>query len=44
MNGEEKIWIDCRKCGDTVEVPGGRVWCYQCSEESAPRPLHISEE
>ena len=27
----EKEWIDCKKCGDCVEVPKGRLTCYQCN-------------
>ena len=28
--------ITCRKCGDEVEMPKGKTWCWQCIEESAP--------
>lgn len=28
--------ITCRKCGDEVEMPPGKTWCWQCIEESEP--------
>ena len=27
-----KECIDCKKCGDSVVVPKGRVYCFQCKE------------
>lgn len=26
--------IECKKCGDEVEVSEGKIWCLQCSDES----------
>lgn len=26
-------WIECRKCGDEVEVPLGKKICWQCTIE-----------
>jgi hypothetical protein len=32
--------IECRKCGDTVDMPKGKRVCWQCIEESAPQPQY----
>lgn len=33
----QTVTIECKKCGDTVDMPKGKVWCWQCIEESAPQ-------
>ena len=30
LDARTKEWIDCRKCGDCVEVPIGKKVCFQC--------------